>query len=302
MTAPPTPPRAGSAAPPPGAESTHIELVERYFDDNAQDWSDLYGQARRANDVVLAARRDAAVGYLERHLPAGGRVLDAGCGAGLTALELARRGFRVHLVDVSGKMLDLAHKNLGQASVPRERYELSRGDPGSGAFSTSSYDGVAALGFLQYQKDERAVLRALHDALKPGGVLVVTGPSATRLSEWFGLAKLYHKVRRRLARKRPGAPPSPEAIAKAREAAQSRALLHTISAHAYSFRRFRELLEPAGFELLEQRGHGFANFAIIGPWLGLRGELFLNRFLGALARVLPIGRWANDLIVVARRR
>ena len=38
-------------------EGKHSELVEKYFDDNAQDWSELYGEAKRVNDLVLAARR-----------------------------------------------------------------------------------------------------------------------------------------------------------------------------------------------------------------------------------------------------
>ena len=305
MTVPPHPPGAGLPAAPgasAGPGDPHLSLVEKYFDDNAQDWSDLYGKAQRANDVVLAARRDASVGHIARLVPAGGRVLDAGCGAGLTALELAKRGYRVHLIDVSSKMLALAEHNLSRADVPRERWEISSGDPGSGSLVAGSYDGIAALGFLQYQADELAALRSLHAALKPGGVLVITGPTKTRLAEWIGLAKHYHRLRRRLSRKKPVAPPSPEAIAKAREVAQSKALLHTISAHAYSFGRFRELLEASGFEVLELQGHGFVNFAVIGPKLGFRGEMFLNRFFGGLARVLPIGRWANDLIVVARRR
>ncbi len=303
----PLPQDSASGAPPAApVEGEHIELVERYFDDNAQDWSDLYRSARRANDVVLAARRDAAVQALAERVEAGGRILDAGCGAGLTALELVRRGFRVHLVDVSRRMLDLAAQNLSAANAPAERYEITRGDPIAdlerARAGSASYDGIAALGFLQYQPDEARALRALHAALRPGGVLVVTGPNATRLADGFGLARLVARARRRLARRRAGPPPSAAEVEAARAAGRSRALLHRISAHAYSFGRFRALLEAAGFELLARRGHGFVNFAVIGPRLGFRGELFLHRALSAAARVLPIDRWANDLIVVARRR
>ena len=62
------------------------------------------------------------------------------------------------------------------------------------------------------------------------------------------------------------------------------------------------MLEAAGFDVLELRGHGYVNFAIIGPHLGFKGEMFLNRFFTAVSKVLPISRWANDIIVVARRR
>ena len=81
----------------------------------------------------------------------------------------------------------------------------------------------------------------------------------------------------------------------------SEEVLFQISAHAYSYGRFRRLLREAGFQIESCRGHGYVNFEIIGRRIGRRGELFLHRFFSAVARVLPIGRWANDLIVVARK-
>ena len=299
-------PSSVPASPSPGSapgSAGHVDLVEKYFDDNAQDWSELYGKAKRVNDLVLAARRDAAVAQLDKHTAPGSRLLDAGCGAGLTALELVRRGHTVDLIDVSSQMLGYAQKNLEDANVPEERYRLLRGDPAtSEELQRESYDGIAALGFLQYQKDEGVLLRRMHDLLRPDGTLVITGPTKTRLADWFGFSKVYAKAQRKLARKKPQRTFTDEEIAKAREAAESRKLLHTISAHAYSFGRFRELLEKANFEVVDQRGHGFVNFAIIGPKLGFKGELFLHRFFTGASKVLPISRFANDLIVVARKR
>ena len=283
-------------------EGEHIELVEKYFDDNAQDWSELYGEAKRVNDLVLAARRDSSVAQIAKHVPTGGRILDAGCGAGLTALELVRKGYETHLIDVSSKMLGYAEKNLSDANVPAERYKLFRGDPISAGLDKGSYDGICALGFLQYQEDEVAVLQMLHELLRPGGVLVVTGPTKTRLAEYFGMSKFYYKARRKLARKKNTRPPTEEEIKAAREANASRGLLNKISAHRYTFGRFRELLEKAGFDVVDEKGHGFVNFAVIGPHLGFKGELFLHRFFSGASKVLPISRFANDLIVVAKRR
>ncbi len=89
-----------------GSDEPHIDMVETYFDDNAKDWSDLYSKAQRVNDLVLADRRDAAVDSLASAVTPGGLIMDAGCGAGRTSLDLVERGYRIHGIDISHKMLD----------------------------------------------------------------------------------------------------------------------------------------------------------------------------------------------------
>ena len=290
------------------ADHAHIDLIETYFDENADDWSDLYGKAQRVNDLVLAARKDAAVAHLSAHVTSDARVLDIGCGAGMTSVDLMNLGCVVHGVDISSKMLDHARKNFERAGFPRERYELTCAGMFGADLETESYDAIAGLGFLQYQDDEAAALAELHRVLKPGGVLVITGPTQRKLANWLGMSRYYYALRRRLKRERKPAPAAQAAqAAKATQATQaaaggSEAVLHQISTHAYSFGRFRKLLEQAGFEVTSCKGHGYVNFEIIGRRIGQGGELFLHRFFSAIAKVLPIGRWANDLIVVAKKR
>ena len=310
----------------PSQAKSHLDLVGNYFDQNAGEWSDLYRRIQRVNDIVLADRKNTAVEELSSRVRAGGRILDAGCGAGLAALDLAKRGYFVHGVDVAAKMLDLARTNLTQNGVSADRFELSCGDVAGLNLAAGSFDGVAALGFLQYQPDERVALRELHRLLKLGGVIVITGPARTKLSNYFGLSRFYYALRAKL-RPQPAARPPLAAPAAAPAASSSRmetasgvgtassgsaaggfgsvaahrAVLRQISPHAYSYGRFRELLGASGFRVLATKGHGYVNFEIIGKRLGFRGEMFLHRFFTGLSRFLPIGRFANDVIVVAER-
>ena len=260
-----------------------IDLVEEYFDRNAQNWSNLYAVAERANDVVLRDRKDAAVSFLAERLSPGARVLDAGCGAGLAAVDLIERGFFVHGVDISDRMIDQCRQNLEQRGIASDKYQLTRGDVVHAELADESFDAVSALGFIQYQGDEVAALRELRRILKPGGLLFVSGPVKTRISNWFGLAGVYRRLRW-------GA-----TLPAGHE------VLNTISDHHYTPGRMKQILTAAGFEVLERRGHGYVNFAFIGSLLGLRGELALHRGLTGLAKVLPIRRFANDMMAFARR-
>jgi ubiquinone/menaquinone biosynthesis C-methylase UbiE len=265
---------------------TRIDKVEDYFDTNAQSWSDLYDRAERVNDLVLRDRKDVAVSNLDRLLKPGSKILDAGCGAGLCSLDLMKRGHSIHGVDVAQKMLDLCAKTFAAQGLPSERYELSRRNMLESGFPDGHFDGISALGFLQYQADELKILRELHRILRPGGVIVLSGPTQTRISNYFGLAPFL----RRLRDKNAGALP------------EGHQVLNEISTHYYSTTRLKQLFSEAGFETLDTRGHGYVNFAFIGTRLGFKGELFLHRTLTKVSRVLPFIRsWANDVMIVARK-
>jgi len=272
--------------PAPGGGAARIEKVEDYFDANAQSWSDLYSRAERVNDLVLRDRKDVAVRFLDQLLEPGSRILDAGCGAGLCALDLMRRGHTIHGADISQKMLDLAAKTFEEQGIAPDRYVLSRRDVIESGFADGSFDGVSALGFLQYQADEARMLNELHRILRPGGVLVLSGPSGTRIANYFGLAQFLRRLRNREA----GVLPPEHRV------------LTEISTHEYSTGRLKRLVADAGFEPLDTLGHGYVNFAFIGPRLGFKGERLLHRSLTRLSRVLPFIRsWANDVMIVARR-
>ncbi len=106
-------------------------------------------------------------------VPPGAAVLDAGCGTGRVAIEVANRGYEVVGVDLDPAMLDLA-----RAKAP----ELAwlQGDLANTVVIDSGdrprrFDAVVAAGnvmiFLE-RGTEAAVVANLAAHLRPGGVLV----------------------------------------------------------------------------------------------------------------------------------
>jgi SAM-dependent methyltransferase len=257
--------------------------VEQYFSASAVEWQELYSRPQRVNDLVLANRRRVAVDKVVQHCRPGARVLDAGCGAGLVSLDLVERGFFVHGVDIAQSILDLAAQRMRSAGVAGDRYALVRGDVSQINLPSSSFGAIVALGFLEYQEDELAALRRFHELLEPSGVLVVSGPTSVKLANYFGLAPPIRERLQSLGILQPTAGP------------------RRIGLHRYSPSRFRSLLQSAGFAMVEYHGHGFVEFEGIAKRLGYNGELALHRAFTLLAKYLPIGRYGNDLITVARK-
>lgn len=100
--------------------------------------------------------------------PASATVLDAGCGTGRVAVELARRGMSVVGVEVDTGMLDVAREK-----APELTWVL--GDLARGPAPGGPFDLVVAAGnvmiFLQLGT-EAAVVQNLAAVLRPQGLLV----------------------------------------------------------------------------------------------------------------------------------
>jgi SAM-dependent methyltransferase len=128
---------------------------------------------------------------LAQVLPAGGRVLDLGCGSGEDALWLAGRGHPVEALDVSPAMLRTAETKARAAGLAgRIRFrqqDLDQGvDPQAGPAAAALLD----FGALNAVADRPALARRLHAALSPGAplVAVVMGP----LCPWEIASELLH--------------------------------------------------------------------------------------------------------------
>ncbi len=109
----------------------------------------------------------AAVAELSRRLSQGASILDLGCGTGVpTARALTDQGHRVLGVDTSGKMLDLARKQVPGAIFVEQ-------DMRHATFPTDEFDAVCAYFSLMMlsRSDISLVLHRVRTWLKPGGLI-----------------------------------------------------------------------------------------------------------------------------------
>jgi SAM-dependent methyltransferase len=105
-------------------------------------------------------------GFLS-HVPAGGVVLDAGCGAARDALAFRRLGYQVEAFDASPALAALAEAHLGQPVAVLRVEDLDRQGCFDGIWACASLLHVQLAGLPE-------VLARLAAALKPGGVLYVS--------------------------------------------------------------------------------------------------------------------------------
>lgn len=95
-------------------------------------------------------------------------VLDVGCGGGILADSMARKGAVVTGIDLATKSLRVAQLHALEAETPRIRYEevavetLAERQP-------ASFDVVTCMEMLEHVPDPESVVRACAELVKPGG-------------------------------------------------------------------------------------------------------------------------------------
>ncbi len=101
------------------------------------------------------------------------RVLDVGCGWGVTLDALERRGYRAIGMDVSRRTLealDRPGRKLIEADLTRPL-----------GVHLATHDAVLALDVIEHLDDDGAAVRRLGSLTKPGGIVVVSVPAMPEL-------------------------------------------------------------------------------------------------------------------------
>lgn len=134
------------------------------FSDLAHRWWDKESEFRPLHQI-----NPLRLEWLLQQCPlAGKRVLDVGCGGGILADAMARKGADVLGIDLSTKALRVAQLHALEAQTPRVTYrevsaeQLALEEPGG-------FDVVTCMEMLEHVPHPASVVRACASLVKPGG-------------------------------------------------------------------------------------------------------------------------------------
>lgn len=167
--------------------------VEHYFDRTAtKTWERLTSDAPVSGirATVRAGRdrmRDVILGGLPADL-SGARILDAGCGTGALAFEMAARGAEVIGVDISPQLVDIARKRT--PNDLHHKLTFRAGDMLNEKLGT--FDHVVAMdSMIYYTADDIArILEGLAPRLRTNMIFTVA-PRTPLLMAMFRVGKLF---------------------------------------------------------------------------------------------------------------
>ena len=137
------------------------------FAASASRWWDLDGEFKplhQLNPVRLRYVEQCAGGLFAK------RVADIGCGGGLLAEAMARRGASVLGIDLADKPLKVAQLHALEAEVRNLDYRLVAAEA-LAAEQPSSFDLVTCMEMLEHVPDPAAIVAACAALARPGAYL-----------------------------------------------------------------------------------------------------------------------------------
>lgn len=269
--------------------SSHQQRVDSHFDTLAQHWKDLY-ETQSLEGSIHQLRRSLAMRWiLSLELPAGTRVLEVGCGAGLVAIDLARRGYDMDCIDSSTAMVELAAAEASETDVPG-RVTVGAGDVHCLDFDSDAFGLAVALGVVPFLHDPQRALEEMARVVKPGGWVLFSSDNKYRVNRV--LDPRYTPFPKREAAKRllttAGAkPPS------------------VVPSRLFSYREIRRSSERAGLSIERCRNLGFGPFTFLAKTvLAEPSGIRLNNRLQKLAdrKMLGLHAVAAQHLILAQKR
>jgi 2-polyprenyl-6-hydroxyphenyl methylase/3-demethylubiquinone-9 3-methyltransferase len=133
------------------------------FSDLAHRWWDPTSEFRPLHDI-----NPLRLEWINaRALLSGRKVIDIGCGGGILAESMARKGADVTGIDLSEKALKVADLHSLESGV-QVRYQLIAAEE-MAAQEAGQYDVVTCMEMLEHVPDPASIVRAAATLVKPGG-------------------------------------------------------------------------------------------------------------------------------------
>ncbi len=226
----------------------HRKAVNEFFQKSSSYWRDVY-RAETLSAFIYRERRAAVLKMVDKlELPVWSRILEVGCGAGLTTVALAQRGYRVNAVDTVEVMLGLTRQAVREAGID-DHVETSLADVCQLSFPPRYFELVVAVGVLPWLECPERGLSEMFRVTRSGGCVILTADNSWCLNLILdpicfpGLRQVRWKIAETLKRLNIWNPSRPRSS-------------------RHSKKEIDRLLNQAGFHKLEGGTIGFGPFTL----------------------------------------
>jgi SAM-dependent methyltransferase len=156
-------------------QMSEIELIEEHW---TSIWDSHIVDHQEINAYIRNHYAYAPLHSILTKIPEGGTVLDAGCGQGHWVLDLSRKGFDIHGVDISQKTIEDLQRRF-----PQEKFSVA--DIRNLDFDNEYFDLVFSWGVFEHFENGLAdCINEAYRVIKPGGYLCISVPFHNKRHIW----------------------------------------------------------------------------------------------------------------------
>ena len=140
--------------------STNSKEVAGYYD----DWAVEYDKT--LDEWEYQAPTDAAE-LFQKYVQTSGKILDAGCGTGLSGIALKRVGYSdITGIDISSKSIPIAERSGAYTRLLQQDLQEH-----PFPFATNEFDAVICIGVLSYVEDVPSLFQEFCRLVRPEGYI-----------------------------------------------------------------------------------------------------------------------------------
>ena len=228
-----------------GCRISYDALVQRHFRSTLPYWEQIYADETVYGRIYQERARRALACVDDVGLSAGASVLEIGCGPGVIATAMARKGLTVSAIDTLQEMVDRTNAMAHAAGVGSHVFAQA-GHISNVPFDDARFDLVIVIGVTEWLVSMTQPLREISRVLKRDGHLIVSADNNWPLHQI--LDPVFNPALKPLKRR----------IGQALRTIGLRTRQPRFQ--AYSLGRFDEELANAGFNKLAGQTLGFGPF------------------------------------------
>jgi len=139
------------------------KLVKKYYGEyGIKEWR------RLVKDPYHRLEFDTTMHFLKKYLPKKGLILDAGGGPGRYAIELAKLGYNVVLLDLTPELLEIAKRRVKKEKIQNKVKQILQGSIDNlSMFEDNSFDAIVCLGgVLSHIVNRKQRIKAINESIR----------------------------------------------------------------------------------------------------------------------------------------
>lgn len=172
-----------------GTKQNIDRTEQEKFDAVASGWWDPEGPFRPLHDLNPARLKYVA----DRTRLDDAAILDVGCGGGILAESMARKGGQVTGIDIASRVLATARLHLHESDLEVDYRQTTVEE--LAAESAGAFDVVTCMEMLEHVPDPPSIIRSISSLLKPGGQAFFSTLNRTPLAFMLGIVGAEHIAR-----------------------------------------------------------------------------------------------------------